>query len=616
MQRRCAAPWFSGDRTRFFIDNPFPLDALPSVKRGLARVRGLSSSKLFRPGTGVDCNMRYLHSLLRACRLLPLGLAVTLAACGGGSDGGEDVGPPSGTQQYPGGIWEGSVGTGTSQRVMVGFIDGGVDGKGGEFYFARGAAGAAGYDSLYGLLRTQVATIQATGVTYFSVQDGKFANGLTLRGTASSNPVTGRTTTISGNYTSPNGTAAASGATSNFKLTYSPLNNFPGRADLLAGTYRGAGMFGGQWVLAISARGLLSGRIGNCNVQGTATPRAPDSAVYSITMSLIGDENTCAPYSGTQQVGIAVLRYEAAGKEPNGIWIFTRNASGTANTYVLDGLADPKQPTIPSPVPLSINGNWAGTLTLPAGVIGDEGVWGSVLPDGGFFLYTNSSFNHDALYGRLIRYDSASLNRFVTANDGVFFNRLAGGTGNYQGGYIGGVLVDATLESAGAAGAATRMTGTYSYNGQLGGYPTRFTMQPDPLYTLPAGVRPNINLIVGNYRMQGASFGGHTVDISVAVDGSIVGSTSNGCKIVGKLSDLPNQQPPLNLYRVEAFGYLSGNLVPSNTIGCELSTGPSQSGAVAALFDQEGRVSGLRLLTAGLQISGQRAHTVFVGNKR
>ncbi len=559
--------------------------------------------------------MRHLLSLLSARWLPALGLAAALGACGGGS-GGDDVGPPSGTQQYPAGIWEGTAGTGAGQRVMVGFIDGGVDGKGGEFYFARGAAGSAGYDSLYGLLRTQVASIQATGVTYFSVQDGKFASGLTLRGTASSSPATGRTTSISGNYTSPAGTAAASGGTTNFKLTYSPLNNHPARADLLAGTYRGAGMFGGQWVVTISPRGVLSGRVGNCSVQGTATPRAPDSALYSVTMSLAGDEATCAPYSGTQQVGIAVLRYDAAGKAPNGIWMFTRNATGTPNTYVLNGLADPKQPSIPSPTPLSITGNWAGTLTLPAGVSGDEGIWGSVLPDGGFFFYTNSSFNHNALYGRLIRYGDATLNRFVTADDGVFFDRLAGGTGDYRGGYVGGVLVDAMLESTGAPGPATRMTGTYSYVSQPGGYPTRFTMQPDPLYALPAGSVPNVNMIVGTYRMAGAGFGGHTVDVEVAADGSITGETSNGCTIVGKLLGVAESGTPQNLYRVEAFGYLADTLVPANTIGCELSTGPSQSGAAAALFSPEGRVIGLRILTAGLQVSGQRAHTVFVGTRR
>ena len=563
--------------------------------------------------------MRFSFSAIRASRLFGFGLAATLAAtltaCGGGGGGDDpDVGPPAGTQQYPGGIWEGTSGAGAAQRTMLGFVDPGVDGKGGEFYFARGAAGSAGYDSLYGLLRTNVTAVQATGVTYYSVQDGKFASNLTLRGTATSHPATGRPATLSGNYTSPAGTAAATGTPTNFKLNYSALNNYPARSDLLAGTYRGAGLFGGQWVITVSPRGTLSGRVGGCSVQGSAAPRAPDSALYSVTMNLSGDEITCGAYSGSQQSGVAFLRFDDA-NVPNGIWMFTRNATGTSNTYVLNGLADPRQPSIPSPTPLSIAGNWAGTLRLPAGVTGDESIWGSVLPDGGFFFYTNSSFNHNALYGRLIRYhEDESFNRFVTAQDGVYFDRLLGGTGDYQGGYVGGVLVDATLESMDASGAATRLTGTYSYAGQPGGYPTGMVMQPDSKYTLPRNREPNINLIVGSYRMPGTGFGGHTTDIMVAADGSITGTTTNGCEIVGML--LGGVGSGLNLYRVEAFGYIESSLVPSNTIGCELSTGPSQSGSAAAIFDPEGRVIGLRILTAGLQVSGKRAHTVFVGDRR
>lgn len=558
--------------------------------------------------------MRF-RSIARPRPLLSLCLVALLASCGGGSGDDSDVGPPIGTQQYPGGIWEGTVGTGTAQRTMVGFIDGGPDGKGGEFYLARGAAGAAGYDGLYGVLRTEIATVQATGVTYFSVQDGKFATGITLRGTASSNAA-GKTVSISGNYTSPAGTAAATGTPTTFKLNYSTLNNYPARADLIAGTYRGSGVFGGQWVFTVTERGVLSGRVGGCSVQGTATPRSQNSALYSITMNLLGDEISCSR-AGSQQTGIAVLRYDA-NNVPNGIWVFTRNSIGPDNTFVLNGLADPRQSTTPSTTPLSAAGNWEGTLTLPAGVHGDQSVWGTVLPDGGLFFYTNSSFNHNALYGRLIHYqNNQTTNRFVTANDGVFFDRLLDGTGGYQGGYVGGVLIDATLESGANNGVASRLVGTYSYASQPGGYPTRFTMQPDSLYTLPNDKQPNVNLIVGSYRMPGVGFGGHTVDIEVGVDGSITGETSNGCLIVGKLMEVPNQDKPLqNLYRVEAFGYLAGTLVPSNTIGCELSTGPSQSGSASAMFDAAGKVKGLRILTAGLLSSGQRAHTVFVGDKR
>lgn len=498
---------------------------------------------------------------------------------------------------------------------MVGYIDPGPLGTGGEFYMAREAPGAAGFDAFYGRLNVNVTAVLATGVTYYSVQDGKFATGLTLRGTASNSGKIGRTDGISGNYSDPVQTAAASGAVVPIKLSYSSLNFHPARASLVEGTYRGTGLFGGGWVLTVTPQGQLSGRIGGCLVTGTATPRAADSPLYSMTLNLSGDTTSCEA-SGTQQSGIAVLRFDAAGV-PNGIWVFTRNSIGTDNTFVLNGLADPRQPTTPSPTPLSAAGNWAGTLTLPAGVTGDLDIHGTVLPDGGMFFYTNSSFNHNVLYGRLIRYNNdQTTNRFVTANDGVFFDRLLDGTGGYLGGYVSGVLVDATVESAAANGIANRLTGTYSYPTQPGGYPTRFTMQPDSIYTLPTRRvgQADTNMIVGSYRMAGSSFGGHQVDIDIAVDGSITGVTSNECQIVGKLlGNLDGGKQ--NLYRVEALGFLD-DAKPANSIGCELSTGPSQSGSAAAIFDANGEVVGLRILTAGLLQSGQRAHTVFVGTKR
>ena len=558
-----------------------------------------------------------LFRFSRSIPLFALFFAAVLAGCGGsGGDPGASTGEggaSSAVQQYPAGIWEGTVGSGTSQRTMVGFIEAGEDGKGGDFYLARGAAGAGGYDAIFGLLRTNLTAVVASGVTYFSLQDGKFAPNLTLRGTAAPNPATGKIATINGNYSNPAGTAAATGGSTSFKLNYSKLNDYQASAQLIEGTYRGTGVFGGNWVITVSARGALSGRMGGCTVQGSIAPRSQDSAAYAVTMNLSGDESSCGS-RGTQQSGLAVLRFDTSNL-PNGIWVFTRNSIGPNNTFVLNGLADPRQPSIPSTTPLSAAGNWAGTLTLPPGVSGDPDIHGMLLPDGGFFFYTNSSFNHNVLHGRFIRYgNDITTNRFVTANDSVFFDRLTVGTAGSKGGYIDGVLVDATLESAGNNAMASRLTGTYNYASQPGGYPTRFTMQPDPLYALPAGKQPNVNAIVGTYRMAGSSFGGHQVDIDIAADGSITGATSNECVIVGKLlGDLGTNH---NLYRVEAFGFLNSPTTPDNFIGCELSSGPSQSGSASALFDNQGNVIGLRILTAGLSQGGQRSHTVFVGSKR
>ena len=535
-----------------------------------------------------------------------LACTALLASCGGGSSDGGDVGPAPGVQQYPGGVWEGTVGTGAAQRQVVGYIDPGPQGTGGEFYLAREAPGAAGFDALYGRLNVSVTAVLATGVTYFSVQDGKFATGLTLRGTASNSGKIGRTDAISGNYSDPVQTAAASGATVPLKLAYSSLNFHTASASLIEGTYRGTGLFGGGWVLTVTPQGQLSGRIGGCLATGSATPRAADSPLYSLTINLSGDATSCGA-TGTQQSGIAVLRFDAAGV-PNGIWAFTRNATGTNNTYILNGIADPRTTAPPSATPLSVAGNWQGSFTLPTGVIGDTTVWGSVLPDGGLFFYTNSSLDHNALYGRLIRYENnATNNRFVTANDGVFFNRLLGNTGTYN----EAVLIDGTLQSSNGSGNASLFSGSFSYPTQPGGFPTRFSVTPDPLYALPAGKVATTAMIVGTYKMAGTGFGGDTTTLKVFADGAITGLTTSGCEVAGKL--LGELGSGLNLYRVEAFGYLKS---PNGPITCELASGPPQSGSASAQFDANGNVIGLRILAAGLSVAGSRARTVFVGAKQ
>ena len=545
-------------------------------------------------------------SIMRKYLWLSLTCATLLASCGGGSSDGADVGPVPGVQQYPGGVWEGTVGVGAAQRQVVGYIDPGPSGTGGEFYLAREAPGAAGFDAIYGRLNTNVTAVVATGVTYFSAQDGKFATGLTLRGTASNSGKIGRTDGISGNYSDPVQTAAASGAVVPLKLSYSRLNYFPARASLVEGTYRGTGLFGGAWVLNVTPQGQLSGRIGGCLVTGSASPRAADSPLYSMTLNISGDTASCEA-TGTQQSGIAVLRFDASGI-PNGIWVFTRNATGPNNTYTLNGIADPRTVIPPSATPLSVAGNWQGSLTLPAGVIGDTSVWGSVLPDGGLFFYTNSSLDHNALYGRLIRYENnATNNRFVTANDGVFFNRLLANTGAYN----ELVMIDGTLQSSGGSNAANLFSGIFSYPTQPGGFPTAFRVTPDPWYALPAGKVPSTALVANTYTMAGTGFGGDTTTLKVFADGAITGLTSSGCEVAGKL--LGELGSGLNLYRVEAFGYLNS---PNAPITCGLSSGPPQSGSASAQFDANGNVIGLRILTAGLSVAGTRSHTVFVGAKQ
>ena len=111
--------------------------------------------------------------------------------------------------------------------------------------------------------------------------------------------------------------------------------------------------------------------------------------------------------------------------------------------------------------------------------------------------------------------------------------------------------------------------------------------------------------------MAGTGFGGDTTTLNVFADGAITGLTTSGCEVAGKL--LGELGSGLNLYRVEAFGYLKS---PNGPITCELASGPPQSGSASAQFDANGNVIGLRILAAGLSVAGTRARTVFVGAKQ
>ena len=277
-------------------------------------------------------------------RLAPVLLLSLLAGCGGGEEA--LTVPPAGQQQYPGGFWEGTAGSGAAQRRVFGYIDPGASGTGGEFYLAREAAGTVAYDALYGRVTLAGDSLLATRATYFSVQDGKFMHDITWRGTASISPGGSRTDTISSYYSDPVGTLAATGAPVPLKLTLSPLNDRPARLPLLAGNYRGGGVFGGSWVLTVAADGAIRGSVGACSVTGTAWVRAADSAAYGVSLDLAGDAAQCGG-AGTNQTGVAALRFDADSRQTTGVWLLTRNTTGPLNTLVLEGNVS----AVPAPEP-------------------------------------------------------------------------------------------------------------------------------------------------------------------------------------------------------------------------------------------------------------------------
>lgn len=518
---------------------------------------------------------------------LTLACAALLASCGGGSSDGEDVGPAPGAQQYPGGVWEGTVGIGVLQRKVFGYIDPGPLGTGGEFYLAREAAGSSGYDGLYGRLNVDRTAVLGPGSTYFSVQDGKFAANVTLRGTASASLATGRTNTINGTYSDPVGTAAATGSLTTFRLNYSDLNNYPGQLSLVEGTYRGGGAFGGNWVLSITPQGVLTGSIGACAVTGTVIPRARDSAVYGVSMNLAGNEALCAG-AGTTQSGVAVLKFDVAASGRSGIWFLTRNATGPANTFVLDGRADGPNAPLPSPTAQSAAGNWTGTVSGT----GSTSVSAAVLPDGGYFFYRPIGAGYDALYGTLLVTPGSSL---VNSTDGAYWNHQNTPATQYT----------ESIVLSGDARSGFSFAGTYS-NPVQGNQAVAFAMVPDTIFPYNATLPSSVGRLAGTYSSPGIGFGANSVTLKLSPIGEIAGTTSNGCVLAGLV--VPYTGGGNNLYRVQNLSYTGE--------GCPLNSSPAQSGVASARFDAAGQaVTGLRILTTVRTPAGERFQTIFVGTR-
>ena len=519
--------------------------------------------------------------------LLLLSLSAVLSGCGGGAEADdEDTGPVLGAQQYPGGVWEGTTGAGATSRTVLGYIDPGTDGKGGEFYFAKSAAGTAGYDALYGRLSVDIASVFASNVTYFSVQDGKFSSGLSLRGTASASPKTGRTDLISGNYSDPIGTIAATGASVPIKLSYSPLNNYPGRLSFIEGAYRGGSAFGGGWVLQISALGTVTGNIGSCAITGTATVRPGNSAVYGVTLSVTGDERFC-PNANTSQSGVAILKFDANSLARTGIWIMTRQNSGPLTTYVLEGAADRPNATPPSPTQQSAAGYWVGTSNAS----GNTAINAVVLPDNSYFIYKRVGIGYDVLYGTLLTSPNSSV---VSSNDGTYFANQRSFETQYT----------TAVELNGDVRTGQSFSGYY-VDPTAGGTNTRFSTTPDKTYPYVSPQPRNLAQLEGSYQSNSVGFGGVSMDLDIDDAGMLTGTTSDVCDFSVVLRLYPGSQY-LNFYQVERLAY---------TGYCFAAGAPLQSGMASAQFDAAGaRVVGLRILAAATGQGGSRFNTVFLGS--
>ena len=522
-------------------------------------------------------------------KLLYLACATVLAGCGGG-DSGDSGGGAVAVQQYPAGVWVGTAGpVGGTQRQFFGVIDGGATGQGGVYYFAKDTGGI-GYDGLYGTLSVSLATLRATGSTYFSTSDAKFApSPITVTGT-----VTGASADvkpnarISGNYSDPVGTAAATGTTIvPFTLSYSTLlTEHVSSKALIAGTYRTGGIFGSSSVVTIDALGNVTGTNAGCTLSGSiGVPNAAttkQTGIYSIALSLGGSTTACSQ-TGTGQSGVAVVQYDANDVK-TGIWIFTYNTSGTKNTFVLNATVDVSGPTVPPSTTTQVaEGLYAGTVTTAGGTA--ETINGVVLPDNQYFFYRgNSGTAYDVLYGSLSVTPSSST--FISTN-GIY---VTGSAGTVTGG----------ISLAGDVRTRTSLTASFAdpVNGNsLSTIATTY----NSLYTL----RPaNLIFLAGRSYTMNGGFLGKTITLSVDATGAVTGTSSDNCDVTGSIRPYSSTGAQ-NLYTA-ALSY-SGAL-------CPLLTQPQQTGVAVIEFNGINTPTGLRVLTVSNNTStGERHNTVFLG---
>jgi len=500
--------------------------------------------------------------------LVGIGMALALSACGGGdSDGG---GATPAVQQYPAGIYTGKAGPLGSQRDFIGVIDGGLDGTGGSFYFARYASSSRGYDGLYGDLSVNVATLRAANAIYYSTLDGKFASNITISGT-----VTGAATAespsarISGNYTNPAGTAAAtSGPLVPFTLEYRPdLYLRESSLQAIAGSYAGGGAFGGGWSMTVDTAGRVTGNNGGCKLTGSISTPNPKRGVYGVVLNLAGD--SCSR-PGSTQTGWAVLEYDAANAK-TGIWVFTADSNPQSlNTFILRGTAD-NTPEPPDPgTPQFAEGYWA------AGSGGFEGV---VTPDGYYFLFRRSGSGYDVLSGLLTRV--AGSNSRMTDDSATLYRANGTSVMTPLAGTVIGDTFTASFADPGAGNAVTE-----------------FSLTRSPIYR--AHEADLAALAERTY--QTAAFDTPSMNVRVAASGILSGAR-DACKIV----DASDEGGPVS--RITPYpGATTQNLYQVKLIFTGAACAGSEDGVAIADYDVgASKAKGLWVFTLGtLTSSTQR----------
>lgn len=205
-----------------------------------------------------------------------IGLAVLLAACGGGGDSASSTAPTVTAE----GFWEGPASTGVTAALAVL--------ETGETWGVYTSSGSI-VGALYGTTTSSGTTLSGSGKD-FNIPSRTVGSG-----------------TYSGTFVAKSSINVATSTGSTFSGAYKAAYEQPASLAAVAGTFVGTGVSGASPVQTVSVTISPSGSITvpgtlGCSAAGTATPRASGKNIFDVTMTFTG--TACALGNGASTTGI------------------------------------------------------------------------------------------------------------------------------------------------------------------------------------------------------------------------------------------------------------------------------------------------------------------------
>lgn len=211
-------------------------------------------------------------------KLLMIGAATVLTACGGGGGSTAPAAPPPLVTAE--GFWEGPASTGASVALAV--LENGE--TWGVYTSGSFIAGA-----LYGTTNSSGTTLTGSGKDF----------------NIPSRSVT--TATYNGTFVAKSSIRVATSGGSTFTGNYVAAYDQPASLAALAGTFSGQGVSGNSSTQTIPVTISTSGAVtvptsGGCGASGTVSPRATGKNIFDVSVTFNG--TTCALGDGTVTKGV------------------------------------------------------------------------------------------------------------------------------------------------------------------------------------------------------------------------------------------------------------------------------------------------------------------------